>query len=163
MTSVRKVAFGFSPVTQTVCSCFQTVSPLETHRPPFFFFARELLHGYSHDANMCTCRCRSSITQATVAKRFGLGHPDLCSPLSCFTRLERLFNAISHSKNSVLESQLLLKIPIRIIKSSFRHRPGWQRNDEQVGHPKERPRPAVLIEPLRCAWFGDPAWGFEML
>lgn len=68
--------------------CFQTVSPLETHDPPFFFFVRELLKCYSHDANMCTCRCRSSITQVTVAKCFGLGHPYLCSPLSYFTRPE---------------------------------------------------------------------------
>lgn len=79
----------------------------------------------------------------------------------------RLFNAIPRSKNSVPESQILdpveyilLKIPIRIVKTSFRRRPGWQRNEEQVGRPKERPRPAVLIESLRRSGCGDPAWGF---
>lgn len=111
---------------------------LETHLSTFFLL-RELLQAYNHDANMCTCWCRSSITQVTVAKCFGLGHPDLCSALSCFTRLELqefgragCFSMQSHIPKIVFWSQsflkpleyILLKIPIHIFKTSFRLRPG---------------------------------------
>lgn len=156
---------------QCVPALFSTVSPLETHLPPFFLFVRELLQCYSRDANMCTCWCRSSITQVTVAECFGLGHPDLCSPLVELQEFGQAggFSMQSHIPKIAFRSHsfldpveyILLKISIRIIKTSFRLRPGWQHNDEQVGRPTERPRPAGLIQPLRWSGFGDP--GFDAL